>query len=82
MARFPHPTVLTSMQYMVSASFAAAVEGGPRLHARTAATFLPTAVLFYTSVLSSKFILQVGLSVTQRALSVTQRALSVTPASS
>lgn len=60
MARFPHPTVLTSMQYMVSASFAAAVEGGPRLHARTAATFLPTAVLFYTSVLSSKFILQLS----------------------
>jgi len=66
MATFPHPTVLTSAQYAVSATFAASTllsAGTPftrLLNVRTTVQFLPAAALFYTAVLSSKYILQLS----------------------
>jgi hypothetical protein len=86
MATFPHPTVLTCMQYAVSATYAAGTllsSGTPLtqlLNVRKMLQFLPTAVLFYTSVLSSKYILQVVSSTSRAAAawlpSLLQRGVS------
>lgn len=73
MSTFSHPTVLTSMQYAISATFAAGMllsAGTPLtqlLNGRAMVRFLPAAVLFYTSVLSSKYILQVDPSTSRAA---------------
>lgn len=83
MATFPHPTVLTSAQYAVSATFAASTllsAGTPftrLLNVRTTVQFLPAAALFYTAVLSSKYILQVGSSTLRAAAALLALAPSL-----